>query len=108
MIVSWEKTKKAEIGPYQVSVTLTADINGKKMVQNYDIIIVITEQESYASSVPGQQEQDDSVTIVLELSIDADIFDEPIKISELDFSDHQAVKETIAKAFGVKNVEKKL
>ena len=64
MIVSWEKTKKAEIGPYQVSVTLTADINGKKMVQNYDIIIVITEQESQVEL------HDDTVTIALELSSD--------------------------------------
>ena len=59
--------------------------------------------------MPGQQQQDDSVTsAALELSTDAEIYDEPIEISELDFSDHQSVKETIAEAVGVENVEKKL
>ena len=110
IIESLEPTKNAEIGPHQVTVILTAKVNGQQVAYEYDIIIiVITEQETQASFVPGQQQQDDSVTsAALELSTDQEIDDEPIQISELNFSDQQAVKEAIAKAFGVIDVEKKL
>ena len=47
IIESLEPTKNAEIGPHQVTVILTAEANGKQVVYEYDIIIiVITEQET--------------------------------------------------------------
>ena len=69
----------AEVGPYQVTVTVTAKVLGRESVQKFDVILVIEDHEHPVVAV---------------------------EIEDVDFNDDASLTATIAQKLGIKDVEK--